>query len=79
MTGKRSDSTPRPNDAAGPRQPLTKVERARLEAELAYHDESAAALERNGNTKTYHHERAAAIRAALADAELSEVNDGELD
>lgn len=57
---------------------LSKAERDALVAELAYHEESAAALERQGNTGTYHHERAAAIRAALNLSD--EVNqDGKLD
>lgn len=73
MTGKRNDSTAAPNETA---QPLTKAQRVALAAELTYHDESAAALERNGNKDTYHHSRAAEIRAQL---EQSEVKDAQLD
>lgn len=73
MTGKKNDSMSPQSEAA---QPLTKTQRAALEAELAYHDESAAALERNGNTKTYHHERGAAIRAML---ESEAVDNAKLD
>ena len=47
-----------------------------MQAELQWHEESAAALERNGNRNTYHHERAAAIRAVL-ESEVTE--DGKLD
>ncbi len=69
MTGKKSDST------AAQNKPLTAAERERLVNELAYHEESAAAIEgRTGQRDTYHHERGAAIRA-----QLSEVNNGELD
>lgn len=67
-----------PNEpgAAEPPAPLTKTQRAALTAELAYHEESATAIEsRNGQRDTYHHTRAAEIRAALN----QENTDGKLD
>lgn len=68
MTGKKSDSTTR----------LSKAERERLAAELAYHDESAAAIEsRTGQKDTYHHETAARLRAELKQAEVED--DGKLE
>jgi len=69
LTGKKSDSLPS----------LSKADRERLTAELAYHEEAAARLESQGNTKTYHHEAATRIRAALAQSEQDEVKDGKLD
>lgn len=63
MTGKKKDS-------------LTAETRANLETELAYHEDAARHLEARGNMDTYHHQRAAAIRALL-DKEID--NDGKLD
>lgn len=63
MTGKKKDS-------------LTAETRANLETELAYHEDAARHLEARGNVDTYHHQRAAAIRALL-DMEVE--NDGKLD
>ena len=67
MTGKKSGLSPS----------LSSDDRAVLEAELAYHEEAAARLGAQGNTDTWHHERAAAIRAALNLSEVTE--DGKLD
>lgn len=67
MTGKKSDSTPS----------LSRAERAQLVEELAYHEQAAASLEsRAGMTDTYHHSRAAEIRAALV---VTEEEHGKLD
>jgi len=75
VTGKKNDSTNPQSDEAQPAPALSKAARERLAVELAYHDEAAAAIEgRTGQRDTYHHERGAAIRA-----QLSEVNNGELD
>lgn len=75
MTGKKSDFTTLPSEAEQPAAPLSKAARAALAAELAYHDEAAAAIEgRTGQRDTYHHERGAVIRA-----QLNEVKDAELD
>jgi len=63
LTGKKKDS-------------LTAETRANLETELAYHEDAARHLEARGNMDTYHHQRAAAIRALL-DKEID--NDGKLD
>lgn len=63
MTGKKSDSSTVPNRAA-------------LEAELAWHEEAAARLEMQGNTDTYHHQRAAQLRAEL---NMVEDKNGKLD
>lgn len=68
MTGKKNDSLPA----------LSKAARAQLVEELAYHEQAAASLEmRAGMTDTYHHSRAAEIRAALA--EVTEEEHGKLD
>lgn len=75
MTGKRNDSTTQPSS---PPKPLTKAQGAALMAELADHESSAQAIEsRTGQTDTYHHTRAAEIRAALA--EVTEDEHGKLD
>lgn len=63
MTGKKKDS-------------LTAETRANLETELAYHEDAARHLEARGNMDTYHHQRAAAIRALL---NMEKEDDGELD
>ena len=55
---------------------MTAEARANLETELAYHEDAARHLESRGNVDTYHHQRAAAIRALL-DMEVE--NDGKLD
>lgn len=55
---------------------MTAETRANLETELAYHEDAARHLEARGNMDTYHHQRAAAIRALL-DKEID--NDGKLD
>ena len=67
MTGKKSDLSPSPSEA--------------VLAELAYHDEAAARLEAAGNVDTYHHRRAAEIRAALgmATQTIEENDNGKLD
>lgn len=68
MTGKKSESL----------APLSKARRDALTAELAYHEGAVERLEQQGQTKTYHHEAAARIRATLAEHE-HEVNDDKLD
>lgn len=68
LTGKKNDLS----------LSLSKADRERLEAELAYHEEAAARLEYQGNKKTYHHEAAERIRALLSQGKQDEVND-ELD
>jgi len=55
---------------------MTAETRANLETELAYHEDAARHLEARGNIGTYHHQRAAAIRALL---NMEIENDGELD
>lgn len=76
MTGKRNDISTLPSEAEQPPAPLSKAARERLAAELAHHEASAAAIEsRTGQRDTYHHTRAAELRAAL-----NEENDnGKLD
>lgn len=66
MTGKKNDSSP----------PLSRSDREKLTAELAYHTEAAARLETAGNFDTYHHTRADELRAIL---NISEDDDGKLD
>lgn len=63
MTGKKSDSSTAPNRAA-------------LEAELAYHEDAARSLEKQGNLDTYHHQRAAQLRVEL---NIAEDKNGKLD
>ena len=71
MTGKRNDST------AAQSKELSAAERARLESELAYHADAAASIQRqSGQKDTYHHQRAAELRAAL---DTPEVDNGKLD
>ena len=65
MTGKKKDSST-----------MTAEARANLETELAYHEDAARHLETRGNMDTYHHQRAAAIRALL---NMEKEDDGELD
>lgn len=65
LIGKKSDSLRLPN----------KERVIYLKGELAYHEAAAERLEQQGNVNTYHHERAAQIRAEL---NLEEVRD-ELD
>lgn len=55
---------------------MTAEARANLETELAYHEDAARHLEARGNVDTYHHQRAAAIRALL---NMEKEDDGELD
>lgn len=66
MTGKKSVSS----------LTLNKEAVAYLTAELAFHEEAAERLEQQGNTNTYHHQRAAQIRAEL---KIEEVDNGKLD
>ena len=66
MTGKKSDSSPLPSSRV-----------AELAAELAWHEEAAERLEQQGNEDTYHHQRAAQIRAELKSVEVRK--DGKLD
>lgn len=66
LTGKKNDLS----------TALSKSEREQLAVELAYHEESAARLESTGNMDTYHHQRAAELRAIL---NISEDDDGKLD
>lgn len=65
LTGKKKDSST-----------MTAEIRADLETELAWHEDAARNLEMRGNLDTYHHQRAAAIRALL-DKEIE--NDAKLD
>ena len=68
MTGKKSDSS----------TPLSKAQYAALAAELDWHEQAAMSIEsRTGQTDTYHHKRAAQLRAALN--QVDEVKDGKLD
>lgn len=65
------------NPQSEPAAPLTKQQRAALAAELAHHEESAAAIEsRTGQRDTYHHARAAELRAVLNQGES---DNGKLD
>lgn len=65
LTGKKKDSST-----------MTAEIRADLETELAWHEDAARNLETRGNMDTYHHQRAAAIRALL---NMEKEDDGELD